>query len=412
MGSKIACYKNKRTKVKILTFYPLFNTLRAKVHFLALFKVQKCIFRTSNRLIFALQKDCIMNKAQPKASLLFNSDIYSPDQVTALAFDMAAINGDFELIINSPGGDVFTGTALAALITDAVNNGRKIKTTGIGLVASSASFMLLAGSEVSLQENAFLMVHEPISFSFGTKKRLQKDAETLSKVEEMIVSIYANKMARTKGKKIEDARREAKKYIKDETWFSAQKALEVGLIDSIDTSKEPVAPLLDFTDAENRTDVSTLINYAEGFRKAPRQFLNQFNMPPMEKKQSSSFFSRLTNLFSTSNKQLENLEKEAEALPIEEEKQQEVPMPSMKLEEMIDKLEKEGYAVMSKEEQAETISNMAQLKQRIEKFENKQATQNLVTPNLGSQAPKPEPQIDAKARASFDFLANKIKNLR
>ena len=352
-----------------------------------------------------------MNSTLAPTSLLFNSDIYSPDQVTALAFDMAALPGDFELIINSPGGDVFTGTALAALIADATDKGRKIKTTAIGLVASSATFMLLAGSEVCMQENAFLMVHEPVSFSWGNKKRLRKDAQILSKVEEMIVSMYANKMARTKGKSLESARREAKKYIQDETWFSAQQALDVGLIDSIDTRKEPVAPLLDFTEAENRTDVSTLINYAETFRNAPKQFLNQFNLPAMEKKENSSFFSRLTNLFSTSNKQLENLEKEAETPPIEEEK---VAPPPMTVEEMIEQLEKQGYAIMTREEQAQTISNMASLQQRIQTFENKQATQNLVTPNLGSKAPKREPQppMDAQVVASFDFLAKKIKNLR
>lgn len=67
-----------------------------------------------------------------------------------LVFDMVVFFGDFELIINSSGGDVFMGIVLVVLIVDVIDKGWKIKMMVIGLVASSVIFMFLVGLEVCM----------------------------------------------------------------------------------------------------------------------------------------------------------------------------------------------------------------------------------------------------------------------
>ena len=71
------------------------------------------------------------SQLQNKTQIFFNSDIWGQWQVDDLAYQLATTEGEIELIINSPGGDVFTGTALASLVSKAIQNGRKVTTTGI-----------------------------------------------------------------------------------------------------------------------------------------------------------------------------------------------------------------------------------------------------------------------------------------
>ena len=69
------------------------------------------------------------------------------------------------LRLNSPGGSVFDAVA----IYNAIKRHSGTVTVWIdGIAASAASYIAMAGDEVVMPENAFLMIHDPAGVVMGT----------------------------------------------------------------------------------------------------------------------------------------------------------------------------------------------------------------------------------------------------
>lgn len=135
------------------------------------------------------------------------------------ALDVERIN----LRINSPGGSVFDGIAIA-------NGLRQLDATVIthvdALAASIASVIALAGDEVRMADNAFLMIHEAWTISMGNASQLRADADLLDKIGASIVDAYVKKTGASVAK--------VTAWMKAETWFSAAEAKDEGFIDAIE----------------------------------------------------------------------------------------------------------------------------------------------------------------------------------
>ncbi len=132
--------------------------------------------------------------------------------------------------LNSPGGSVFDGTAIYNVIKQS-----KAHTIAHidGLAASIASVIALAADEVRMSENAFLMAHDPWSIVVGNAAILRDEADLLDKVGGTIAKTYMDKTGKDEA--------EIRAMMADETWFTAQEALDYGLIDSIESEKEEKA---------------------------------------------------------------------------------------------------------------------------------------------------------------------------
>jgi ATP-dependent Clp protease, protease subunit len=140
--------------------------------------------------------------------------------VSAKSFlnDMRAVKGDtINLSINSPGGDVFAGVAIYNALR---SSGKKVNVKVLGLAASAASLIAMAGDEIEMPENAMMMIHNPWSFAMGDADELRSTADVLDKIGNSLVGTYA---ART-GK----ADDEIKALLDAETWMSAQEAVDMG----------------------------------------------------------------------------------------------------------------------------------------------------------------------------------------
>lgn len=142
--------------------------------------------------------------------------------------------GDLTIRISSPGGSVLDGFAMATAIQERGN----VTTYGAGYVASIASVILLAGDKVKMAENAFLMIHNPYSFTEGDAAELRKQAEVLDKMEMAIADVYANSIVKRKGKSYKTALASALQWMEAETWFTAKEALAAGLIDEVVTAED------------------------------------------------------------------------------------------------------------------------------------------------------------------------------
>lgn len=127
-----------------------------------------------------------------------------------------------DLRLNSPGGSVFDAVA----IHNALKRHEGTVTVWIdGIAASAASYIAMAGDEIVMPENAFLMIHDPSGLVMGTAEDMRAMAEALDKVKGSLVAGYAAKSGRTPG--------EVSALMASETWFDAADAVAQGFADRL-----------------------------------------------------------------------------------------------------------------------------------------------------------------------------------
>ncbi|MDX5370630.1 MAG: Clp protease ClpP, partial [Alphaproteobacteria bacterium] len=91
--------------------------------------------------------------------------------------------------------------------------------------ASAASYIAMAGDEIVMPENAFLMIHDPAGLVMGTAEDMRAMADALDKVKGSLVSGYAAKSGRTP--------EEVSALMAAETWFDAGDAVAQGFADRL-----------------------------------------------------------------------------------------------------------------------------------------------------------------------------------
>ncbi|UPH70210.1 Clp protease ClpP [Abyssibius alkaniclasticus] len=127
-----------------------------------------------------------------------------------------------DLRLNSPGGSVFDAVA----IYNALKRHAGTVTVWIdGIAASAASYVAMAGDEIVMPENAFLMIHDPSGLAMGTAGDMRAMAEALDKIAGSLVRGYAAKSG-----KPDD---EIAALMAAETWFDAGDAVAAGFADRL-----------------------------------------------------------------------------------------------------------------------------------------------------------------------------------
>ena len=151
-------------------------------------------------------------------------DSWFDDEITPKQFKAELTNSDGDIVVwlNSPGGDVFAASQIYNMLKE--YNG-KVTVKIDGIAASAASVIAMAGSEILMSPVAMMMIHNPATVIFGEASDLQSGIDMLSEVKESIINAYEQKtsLPRNKISKMMDA----------ETWFSAQKAVELGFADKV-----------------------------------------------------------------------------------------------------------------------------------------------------------------------------------
>ena len=155
-----------------------------------------------------------------------------------------------DLRLNSPGGSVFDAVA----IHNALKRHEGPVTVWIdGIAASAASYIAMAGDEIVMPENAFLMIHDPAGLVMGTAEDMRAMAEALDKVKGSLVSGYAAKSGRTP--------EEVSALMAAETWFDAADAVAQGFADRL---IEPVRIAARFDIGRFRNAPPVLVEAVEG----------------------------------------------------------------------------------------------------------------------------------------------------
>ncbi|MDI6477308.1 head maturation protease, ClpP-related [Cronobacter dublinensis] len=167
---------------------------------------------------------------------------YWGEGVTAsrIAGALRSLNGeDVTVNINSPGGDMFEGLAIYNLLREYDG---KVTVKVLGLAASAASIIAMAGDEVQIGRGAFLMIHNCWVYAMGNRHDLAQIATDMAPFDKAMSDIYQARSG------LEAAT--VDKMMDGETYIGGSEAVEKGFADSLlsadeiaDDDESPVAAL-------------------------------------------------------------------------------------------------------------------------------------------------------------------------
>lgn len=151
-------------------------------------------------------------------------DSWFDDDITPKKFkaELTASAGDIAVWLNSPGGDVFAASQIYTMLKEYEG---KVTVKIDGIAASAASVIAMAGDEIVMSPVAMMMIHNPATVVFGEAADLVSGIKMLSEVKESIINAYEQRTGLPRGK--------ISNMMDAETWFSAQKAVELGFADKI-----------------------------------------------------------------------------------------------------------------------------------------------------------------------------------
>jgi ATP-dependent protease ClpP protease subunit len=122
--------------------------------------------------------------------------------------------------INSYGGDVSAGSAIYSILKQ---HQAKVVVHVDGFALSAASVVAMAGDTVIMPGNSMMMIHNPATYAGGDARDLRKEADMLDKMRESMIAAYHDKTKLPRDELI--------RMMDDETWFTADEAVEKGFAD-------------------------------------------------------------------------------------------------------------------------------------------------------------------------------------
>lgn len=156
---------------------------------------------------------------------VIGEDFWTGGGVTAkkVAQQLRAI-GDrpVEVQINSPGGDMFEGIAIYNVLRE---HPQEITVKVMGMAASAASIIAMAGDKVEIGAASFLMIHNCWVLAMGNRHDMRETADFLEPFDAAMVEVYA---ART-GQKPD----QIGAWMDAETFMSGSQAIERGFADAL-----------------------------------------------------------------------------------------------------------------------------------------------------------------------------------
>ena len=146
------------------------------------------------------------------------------DEVTPALFrdDLNAGSGDVTVWINSPGGDCNAAAQIYNMLRDYKGH---VTVKIDGIAASAASVVAMAGDTVLMSPVSMMMIHNPSTIAIGNTEDMQKAIDMLDAVKESIINAYRLKSGLSRNK--------ISQLMDDESWFDANKAVEMGFADGV-----------------------------------------------------------------------------------------------------------------------------------------------------------------------------------
>lgn len=157
---------------------------------------------------------------------VIGQDWWTGEGVTAKRISAAlrSIGADNPVIVNlnSPGGDMFEGTAIYNLLRE--HRGH-VTVKVLGMAASAASVVAMAADEIQIGRSSFFMIHNCWVAAAGNRHEFRDLSEWMEPFDAAMVDVYA---ARTGMPSADIA-----KMMDRETWVGGSSAVDKGFADSL-----------------------------------------------------------------------------------------------------------------------------------------------------------------------------------
>lgn len=132
--------------------------------------------------------------------------------------------------INSPGGFVTESMAIYNMLHQ---HKAVVNVTIHGWAASGASIIAMAGDHIRMSEGAYMMIHRAAGLTMGNAQDHREQVDLLEKMDNQLAGIYAKRT----GGDVETILDQ----MGDETWFTAQEAVDDGFADEVIEAKTKAA---------------------------------------------------------------------------------------------------------------------------------------------------------------------------
>jgi ATP-dependent Clp protease, protease subunit len=181
------------------------------------------------------------------------------------AMELKAL-GDIKTLsvrINSRGGNVFDGVTI---YNQLAQHPAAVNVYVDGLAASAASLVAMCGDKICMADNSMMMIHNAMSGMAGDANDLRAFADVLEKVSSTMAATYAKRT----GMKVADVQ----KMMDEETWFTAQEAVDNGFADEIMQAPNRSA------EAKAKFDLSHFKHTPKGIAQPAAADINEWVTPP------------------------------------------------------------------------------------------------------------------------------------
>lgn len=172
----------------------------------------------------------IVSSNQHRFYQFYGMEATSPRSV---ADALAKGNGErAEVEINSGGGEIFAASEIYTALRSYAGG---VIVRIVGLAASAASIIAMAG-ESEMTPTGMMMIHNVQTEASGDYRQMEHTAGTLRDANHAIISAYIAKTGRPEA--------EIAAMMDAETWITAERAVELGLVDRVmqpDTGQKPLA---------------------------------------------------------------------------------------------------------------------------------------------------------------------------
>ena len=172
-----------------------------------------------------------------KERIVFLGSEVKDQNANAICAQMLLLNAedpdaDIFLYINSPGGVVDAGMAIYDTMNYISND---VATVGMGLAASMGQFLLCTGAKGKRYAlpHARIMMHQPSGGMGGSASDIKIQAQQSLHIKEVLFKLISEHT----GQPVDQVERDADR----DRWFTAEQALEYGLIDKVVANAGQVA---------------------------------------------------------------------------------------------------------------------------------------------------------------------------
>lgn len=104
---------------------------------------------------------------------------------------------EINIYINSVGGQVTEAMAIHDYLVNLKQKGKKVKCFGRGIIASSATYILMADDDSTISENSWFMIHNVSGGIYGDVDEIENYAATIRKFNDTVTNFYSKRTGMT-----------------------------------------------------------------------------------------------------------------------------------------------------------------------------------------------------------------------